>query len=128
MQALTSIAQSDGELLLKGWTDGGASAHAITAPSTSSQPHRWLAEFYRAFPVTGTASPQEGGTVTLLPPSNTGYYAEGSRVTVQATPAAGFTFTGFSGTFTGTAATQTIAINGPVAVKAYFQRTGGASH
>ena len=42
------------------------------------------------------------GTVEITPPSEDGYYAEGSRVTLQATPAAGWGFVNWSRGLVGT--------------------------
>ena len=43
------------------------------------------------------------GALSLLPSSGTSFYSVGASVQIQATPAAGYTFTGFSGDVTSTA-------------------------
>lgn len=74
-----------------------------------------------------TASPTAGGTVTRSP--NTATYTAGTVVTLTATPASGYTFSGWSGAASGTATTTTITVNANLSVTASFStgNTGGGS-
>jgi uncharacterized repeat protein (TIGR02543 family) len=58
------------------------------------------------------------GTITLNPPG--GAYAVGTVVQITATPATGFTFTGWSGAVTGIANPITITMDGDKTVTATF--------
>ncbi len=63
------------------WSDGGAGSHSITVPAT---PVTCTAIFTTQYQMTTTAGPN--GTIT----PDTGWYAAGSPVTVQALPATGY--------------------------------------
>jgi hypothetical protein len=61
------------------------------------------------------------GAGTISPAS--GSWASGTQVQVMATPAAGYTFAGFSGSLAGTALPQSLTMNGNKAVTAIFTAT-----
>ncbi|HYK60743.1 MAG TPA: hypothetical protein VEV85_15030 [Bryobacteraceae bacterium] len=64
----------------------------------------WLARFYQPLDLlTLTVTPPGGGTVSAAPSAVGGYYAHGASVQITASPAAGYSFTGFSGALSGTA-------------------------
>ncbi|MBL8230029.1 MAG: S-layer homology domain-containing protein [Bryobacterales bacterium] len=71
-----------------------------------------------------TPLPELGGTVAVNPPS--GPYANGSTVTLTATPAPGFTFGWWSGVVNDTANPVTVTVNGRVNVSASFLSVTGS--
>jgi uncharacterized protein (TIGR03437 family) len=77
------------------WNDNGAQSHAITVTSDLTV---ISASFIRQYKVQIGVSPANGGSSTLTPSSPDGFYTEGTQVTVTATAAAGFTFSGWNGT------------------------------
>ena len=68
------------------------------------------------YTLTIIASPSNGGSV-----SGAGSYDAGTVVTLTATPAAEYTFTGWSGDIAGTDASQTLTVNSDMVVQANFQ-------
>lgn len=81
----------------------------------------WLARFYQPLDLlTLTVTPPGGGTVSAAPSAVGGYYAHGASVQITASPAAGYSFTGFSGALSGTANPQTLTMSGPTTVTATY--------
>ncbi|GAB3853112.1 hypothetical protein GCM10028822_21540 [Hymenobacter terrigena] len=74
-------------------------------------------------PFTLTTSVIGSGTVTKNP--NTATYASGSTVSVTATPAAGFAFTGWSGAATGSTNPLSVLMNANKSLTATFTATSG---
>jgi uncharacterized repeat protein (TIGR02543 family) len=73
-----------------------------------------------------SAAPAAGGTVTRSP--NAAAYDSSTAVTLTATPAAGYTFSGWSGDATGTGASVTLTMDANKAVTANFTAvTGGTT-
>jgi len=73
------------------------------------------------YTLTTTASPPAGGSIGWSPVATS--YTSGTVVTLTATPAAGYTFTSWSGNVTGTANPETITMDGNKAVTATFAAT-----
>jgi uncharacterized repeat protein (TIGR02543 family) len=71
--------------------------------------------------LTTTASPSAGGSIGRAPDAAS--YASGTVVTLTATPAAGYTFAGWSGDLSGTMNPATIAMNADKTVTAVFAPT-----
>jgi uncharacterized repeat protein (TIGR02543 family) len=71
-----------------------------------------------SYTLTTTASPESGGTVGKSP--NLSSYFSGTVVTLTATPAAGFTFSNWSGDRTGSVNPTTITMTGNKTVNAAF--------
>ena len=76
-----------------------------------------------SYTLTTTASPSAGGSVTKSP--NAASYAPGTVVTLTATPAIGYIFTGWSGDLTGTTNPGAITMNANKTVTATFVPTAG---
>ncbi len=79
----------------------------------------WTVPGTQQYYLTTAASPSGGGTIG--PPS--GWYNSGAQISVAAAPAAGYTFTGFSGNLAGTALPQILVMNGNKSVTANFTAT-----
>jgi uncharacterized repeat protein (TIGR02543 family) len=75
------------------------------------------------YSLTTNVSPSGGGSVSRSPNATT--YAPGTVVTLTATPASGYTFTGWSGGARGTSTTTTVTMNANTTVTASF--TNGTS-
>jgi uncharacterized repeat protein (TIGR02543 family) len=71
-----------------------------------------------------TVSTGGSGSVTRSP--NQATYADGTVVTLTASPASGWTFTGWSGALTGSNNPTTITMNGNKAVTATFTQSQGS--
>lgn len=98
----------------KTWSDGGAASHSVTAPLTAVT---YTATFATQYLLTTVAAPAAMGSIAPA----TGWFDSGSIVPVSATPAAGFSFTGFSGVLTGIVTPQPVTMTGPLSVTAGFR-------
>lgn len=78
------------------------------------------------YSLTTNVSPSGGGTVTRSPNATT--YASGTVVTLTATPASGYTFTGWSGDVTGTASSVTVTMTANRTVTANFTNSTGTTY
>ncbi|WP_333820814.1 InlB B-repeat-containing protein [Ohtaekwangia sp.] len=105
-----------------GWSgDATGSASSITVAMDGNK--NVTANFQKQpdaikYTLTATASPSEGGSV-----SGAGSYDAGSQAALTATPAAGYTFTGWSGDVTGTETSVTVTMNSNKTVTANFSIT-----
>jgi len=106
--------QTGTRYLYSSWSDGGAQTHTITTPSTATT---YTANFTTQYLLTTSVNPSGGGTVS---PSGANWYNSGQSVSIQATPAPGYYFTGWSGDLTGTENPKSITMNGPKNVVANF--------
>ncbi|MGJ5819532.1 InlB B-repeat-containing protein [Paludibaculum fermentans] len=97
------------------WSDGGAQAHTITAPSTSTT---YSANFKTQNKLTLVANP--GGSISASPASADGWYDTTQVLQITAAPAALYTFSNFSGDLVGGANPQSIAMVVPRSVTANF--------
>lgn len=77
-----------------------------------------------SYTLSASATPSAGGTVS----PNGGTYNAGTVVTLTATAASGYTFTGWSGDATGTSASITVTMNANKSVTANFTNTTGNSY
>jgi pectate disaccharide-lyase len=78
------------------------------------------------FSLTTNISPSGGGSVTRSPNATT--YASGTVVTLTATPAAGYNFTGWSGDVTGTSTSITVTMTANRTVTANFTNSTGTTY
>ena len=99
------------------WSDGGAITHNITVPGVGAT-YTATAAFTTQYQLTTGVSPAGGGTVSV---ASGGFYNSGSTVTLTATPATGYEFSGWTGNVASpSSATTTIAMNMPQAVVTNF--------
>lgn len=77
------------------------------------------------YTLTTASNPAAGGSITRSP--NASSYTSGTVVTLTATPASGYTFTGWSGSASGAALTTTVTVNANLSVTANFTTSGGGS-
>ncbi|HEY9044883.1 MAG TPA: carbohydrate-binding protein [Ohtaekwangia sp.] len=73
------------------------------------------------YTLTVSISPSGGGSVTKSPDNSS--YTAGTVVTLTATPASGYTFSGWSGAASGTSASATVTMNANQTVTATFTAT-----
>ncbi|MFN7938727.1 MAG: hypothetical protein U0R19_35685 [Bryobacteraceae bacterium] len=98
------------------WSDSGPIEHTITATPGAL----FTATFTTQYLLTTVISPATAGSVTVSPPSPTGYYESGVTVQLTATPNPGLQFLGWHGSLSGTTNPYTITINSPFTVTAMF--------
>jgi hypothetical protein len=79
-------------------------------------PATYTAYFQTQYLLTTAVSPSSAGTIV----ASTGYYASGSTVSITATAASGYQFTGFSGDLSGVTSPQSLLMNAPHTVTANF--------
>jgi len=106
------------------WSDGSTSAvrNGVPAPIGGGT---FKAFFDTQYQINVTQSGR--GTVLLTPSAGSNYFSIGASVQIQATPAAGYTFTGFSGDITSTANPLPVVMPGKALnIQANFASNGTA--
>ena len=113
----TSSPQSGGtgvQNVWKNWSDSGAISHTVSATTNKTYTANFTIQYYL------TMTKGSGGTVT---PSS-GWRNSGAAVSIKATPATGYTFTGWTGTgtgsYTGVTNPNSITMGGPITETASF--------
>jgi hypothetical protein len=115
VSAVNSTA-SDNRSTFVRWSNGGAQTHIITAAASLTL---LKADFAVAHSVKAKAVP--AGTVVITPASADGFYPSGTTLTLTATPAGGYCFTGWTGLFAGTPNRTTLTITRSYDLQANFQ-------
>jgi hypothetical protein len=118
--AVTSTPQSGGvgtQYAYASWSDSGAQSHSITVPASAAT---YTASFTTQYYLATSAG--TGGTIS--PASN--WYTSGAIVSVSATANTGYTFSGFSGSLTGTTTPQNLTMNAARSITATFTSDGGS--
>ncbi len=115
---------SNSKYVFSKWSDHGALTHTISSlPATSTTFTVTMTAQYLAG--TNFSYPPCGGSATLTPasPSLDGFYSKGQILTYRATPAAGWSFAGWSNDITGTTNPATLTANDESLVYANFNTT-----
>lgn len=100
------------------WSDGGAQSHTIVA---SSSIPLYKADFAVAYTVSASVYPALTGSVSVNPASTDKYYPSNSSVTLDATAAPGYCFSGWTGLIAGTPSHTAVSVSKPYALTANFQ-------
>lgn len=103
------------QYVFKNWEGGFISVdnpRSFLIPSVSNS---YRGDFRIQYQLSTSVSPAGGGSIT---PG--GFFYPGAELSIFATPAAGYTFTGFSGDLSGTRSGQQITIDAPRTVTANF--------
>lgn len=95
------------------WSDAGAAQHDVIAQGT---PTTYTAAFTAQNLLTVATSPAASGVVSPV----TQYVDAGATVTIQATNATGWNFTGFTGDLSGATNPQNLVMSAPKSVSATF--------
>ena len=99
------------------WSDGGAQAHTITVPTSSTT---YTANFRTQYSLTTSANPTAGGAVT---PSGTSWYDSNQSVSCSATANVGYSFLNWSGDLSGSSPSTSVTMIGPKSGTANFSQT-----
>ena len=108
------------------WSDGGDRSHDIVIPATGGSVRLNVTREYRL--KIGTADSADIGripqsTVNISPPSEDGFYAAGTLVSVTAVPEGRERFAGWTGEVSGYEATQTVVMDAEKSLEAVFTRS-----
>lgn len=71
------------------WSNGGVKSQTVTVANTTTL---ITANFVRSVHLNVPAIPSDGGTITISPASDDGYYRDGTPVEISAMPAPGYYF------------------------------------
>ncbi len=100
--------------LFSSWSDGGGQSHPLTAPFSNTP---YTANFTTQYSLTTSVNSLGAGTVN---PPGTNWYDSGQTVQISASANSGYSFTHWSGDFSGSASTADITMNGPKSITANF--------
>jgi len=95
--------------------DVSGSSNPLTITMDSG---KHIVAHFIGYPLTLTAAPAEGGTLTRSPDQPA--YAPGSQVTITATPNIGYGFIGWTGDTSGDSNPLVVTMNGPQTIVAQF--------
>jgi hypothetical protein len=107
----------------KDWDGSTANPISVTKPATGQPSREITANFAAQHLVTADQANPCTGTVAIANASADDYYDHGRVIALSVTPAPGWQFTGWSDDLSGTATSQSLAVNGEVYVTASFNLT-----
>jgi hypothetical protein len=108
------------------WSDGGDSTHQIIIPNVEIFGYR--ANFQPQFLLTTAVSPTDGGSVTIDPPSEDGYYPLNTSIVLTAVPNTGYSFSYWNEDPTDTVNPKSLTIDSSSAFTAVFERPSHLLH
>ena len=115
-----NAAYADIRYRFKSWSDGGTRAHRIAVPASGGGVSLEVTRDYR---LREHVSGGNGNTVSVSPPSEDGFYAEGTRVQVTANPGPGSRFAGWIGEVPGSEPSQAFVMDAAKWLEAVFTRS-----
>jgi astacin len=116
VSAQTTYVGAGGRYAFQRWSDNGSTVHMYMTPSSASVLSATYAVAYAV-----TTAVTGAGTAQITPVSSDTYYPAQSAVTVQASPASGYCFTGWTGLIAGTPATANLTVTQGYKLTATFQ-------
>ncbi len=106
------------------WGSPGSYEVQVKARDADGKQSQWsdtlTVSIVQEYTLSTTATPPEGGTISLDPPG--GRYEAGTSVTVTATPAAGYRFDGWAGALNGSDNPAVVVMDADKSVEACFAR------
>jgi hypothetical protein len=100
------------QYIFASWSQGGTISQTIIAPIAAAT---YTANFTTQYQLITAVNPAGSGTVTAG-----GWINAGTSLSINASANTGYTFSGFSGSLSGTTSPQTVNMNGPANVVANF--------
>ena len=100
------------------WSDGGSRAHRIEVPASGGNVSLEFAREYR-LRVASRNHPDDAD-IDISPPSEDGFYADGTQVQVAAMPGSGWHFAGWIGEVSDSEPVQTIVMDAAKTLEAVF--------
>ena len=105
----------------KGWSDGGSRAHQIEVSENGGKVGLELTREYR-LRVASRNHPDDAD-IDTWPPSEDGFYADGTQVRVTARPGSGWHFAGWIGEVSDSGPVQTIVMDAAKTLEAFFSES-----
>lgn len=103
-----------------GWSNN--ETNDTTTVTFDSNVQNLQASYFSSYLVAATSDPAGAVTFNFSPGSSDGFFAQGTRLTVQATPKGGYRFRRWDGDLSGTFSTGYLTVNGPHSVIARMDR------
>ena len=103
------------------WSDGGMRAHQIRVPASGGRARLEVTREYRMN--VRSRNQRNENTVEISPPSEDGFYTEGTVVGVTANPSQGHRFAGWVGEISGSEPSQTVVMDSAKLLEAVFTRS-----
>ena len=103
------------------WSDGGMRAHQIRVPASGGRVRLEVTREYRMN--VRSRNQRNETTVEISPPSEDGFYTEGTVVRVTANPSQGHRFAGWVGEISGSEPSQTVVMDSAKLLEAVFTRS-----
>ena len=105
----------------KSWSDGGTRAHRIRVPASGGRVRLEITRDYRLRVL--SRNQRNDNAVEISPPSDNGFYSEGTAIQVTANPSQGRRFAGWVGEVSGSEPNQTVVMDSAKLLEAVFTRS-----